>query len=91
MITKDSTTKTRPPRQTPEESRMYNARDLEKEMAWLEKVISVAINLHFANEQAYNATDEIPMPDLSQSPSRYARYIRAYGMGIQEREVLCKS
>lgn len=91
MTKKDSTIKTNPFKQTPEESRTYNAIDLEKEMTWLEKVIEVAINLHFENEQAYSATDEVPMPDLSESPSRYATFIRQYDLGFQERVVLCMS
>ncbi len=62
-----------------------NARDLEQELAWFTQVLDTRFKLYCDEETAYRDVSEIPLPDLSQSDSRYARFVRHYHLSFSER------
>jgi SpoVK/Ycf46/Vps4 family AAA+-type ATPase len=65
-----------------------NARDLEQELAWLAELLDTRFKLFFLQESAYSDVLSIPPPDLEQSSSPYANFIRHYQLAQAERAVL---
>ncbi|WPD22066.1 MAG: hypothetical protein SD837_17905 [Candidatus Electrothrix scaldis] len=67
-----------------------NAVSLERECAWFEQVLNTAISLYFKQEEnpACQAITDIPLPDLSNDQSPYARTILKYNLNFTERAVL---
>jgi len=68
-----------------------NAQILEREIAWLAKVIDTRFNLHFNLESAYDSIYAIPAPNINTDNSTYARILRHFEMNFQERIILILS
>lgn len=68
-----------------------NSRTLEREMRWLSDVISTRMNLRFNQESKYKTIVEVPMPDLSNDTSFYARICLHCQFNYKERIVLALS
>jgi len=65
-----------------------NAYDLEQELAWLAELLDTRFKLFFRQDSAHADVLSIPPPDLSQSTSPYANFIRHYQLTQAERAVL---
>ena len=65
-----------------------NARDLESELEWFERVLDARLRLYFGKECPVSSVSEIPPPDLSRSQSPYARFIQEFDLSFPERIVL---
>lgn len=65
-----------------------NARDLEVELLWFAEVLDVRFRLYFDQECGHGDIFEIPLPDLVDSHSRYARLITDHHFGFAERIAL---
>lgn len=65
-----------------------NARCLQAELAWFERVLQARIALHFGQPAEVADIRELPAPDLSDDASEYARVVRAAGFDFDERLVL---
>ena len=65
-----------------------NAADLEQELAWFVRVLDTRFKLYFAQEAEHRDIFEIAPPDLSQSDSQYARFVRHYDLSFAERTAL---
>jgi len=68
-----------------------NARDVEQELAWLGVLLDTRFKLFFRQEAAYPDVLAIPPPDLGQSGSPYAGFIRHYHLSQAERAALALS
>src|SRR5262245_12133911 len=66
----------------------HNARDLEQELAWLARVIDARFKLYFGHEAAPQSVSEVAPPELGDSPSAYAAFLRHYQFGFAERLAL---
>lgn len=62
-----------------------NAWTLKNEMDWLKRVLDTRMNLYFGRESEYKTIYDVPMPDLTEDPSFYARVIRHYQMSLEDR------
>ena len=60
-------------------------------MRWLSDVISTRMNLRFNQESNYKTIVEVPMPDLSNDNSFYARICLHCQFNYKERIVLALS
>ncbi|SMF97687.1 ATPase family associated with various cellular activities (AAA) [Methylomagnum ishizawai] len=65
-----------------------NARDLEREMAWLAGLLDTRFKRFFRQEPAPAAVTDCVPPDLDGSDSPYAGFLRHYRLGFAERVVL---
>lgn len=65
-----------------------NAHDLEKELAWFAAVLDTRMKLYFVNETEYETIFEVSPPDLSQSVSPYADFLRHYRVSFIERAAI---
>src|SRR5262252_6678058 len=65
-----------------------NARDLEQELAWLARVIDARFKLYFGQPADCKSVFEIAPPDLAQSESAYAGFLRHYQFSFAERAAL---
>jgi hypothetical protein len=65
-----------------------NARALEHELAWFERVLQARISLHFGQPCAVASVAEIAPPDLAADPSDYAQLLRELRLSTDERLVL---
>jgi hypothetical protein len=65
-----------------------NATVLERELAWLEKVIVTRLNLHFEQECEYKSIFEIVPPVHPELDAAYVMFLHNYKMSIAERIVL---
>ncbi|MBA2675284.1 ATP-binding protein [Ramlibacter sp.] len=65
-----------------------NAGALERELAWFDAVLHARISLHFEQECAYAAVEEIAAPALDGDDSDYARLVREFGLDFRERLLL---
>ncbi|MBK8192611.1 MAG: ATP-binding protein [Lewinellaceae bacterium] len=65
-----------------------NARDLERELSWFNRVVDTRLKLYFGQESEFNDVFDIDPPDLSDSESTYAGIVRQYQMTIAERLML---
>lgn len=66
-----------------------NAKDLERELTWFAEVLDARLRLYFKPEETSDRTAasifDIPPPDLSQSNSYYAQFIRQHEFSSGER------
>lgn len=68
-----------------------NAKALELEMNWLNKVIQVRMDLKFRKTTDYKSVKEIPLPNLEKSRSVLAAIIKHLHCGFEERIILALS
>lgn len=68
-----------------------NARDLEQELVWLAQVLETRFKLYFGQEAGVQAVFDIEPPDLRQSNSPYAHFVRHYELAFAERVALILS
>ena len=61
-----------------------NRSDILKDVEWLETLINARINNYLYNEEY----DEIAPPDLSQSETHYANFIKRFQLSIDERKII---
>ncbi len=62
-----------------------NARDLEKELGWFARVLDFRFKDYFGQEDGEEGVFAIAPPDLSDSTSEYAEFIRHYQLSFAER------
>ena len=55
-----------------------NARDLEQEFAWFAQLLDLRFKLYFGQETEYPDIFETIPPDLGESESAYAGFVRHY-------------
>jgi hypothetical protein len=65
-----------------------NARDLERELAWLAAVLDARLRLYFGQEVQVASVRDLPPPDLAGSTSPYALFVRGAELSFAERLVL---
>lgn len=65
-----------------------NARDLEQELAWFARVLDARFKGYFGQEGPAPEVTELAPPDLSGSPSHYARFLDHYRVSFAERVAL---
>jgi hypothetical protein len=65
-----------------------NALDLEKELNWFIQVRDTRFKLYFGQESTFASVLDINPPDLSDSPSLYADFLRTHEMDFMERLML---
>jgi ATPase family associated with various cellular activities (AAA) len=65
-----------------------NARDLERELAWLARVIDARFKLYFGQDAGCKSVFEIAPPPLEEPESAYGRLVRHYQMPFAERVAL---
>ncbi len=68
-----------------------NAQDLELELAWVAQVVDARFKLYFNHEPEVADVFEIEPPDLSASPSAYARFLVHHSPTFAERFTLILS
>ena len=62
-----------------------NARDLEQELAWFSRVLDARIKSYFAQEDALPQEIDLAPPDLGNSESPFASFVRHYKLSFPER------
>ena len=62
-----------------------NAHDLELELAWFTRVLDTRLKLYFGEACEVQNVFDISPPDLADSDSEYARFVRHYQLGFAER------
>ena len=65
-----------------------NARDIEKELAWLRSVVEARLEAHFRKEAGEGGVLDLTPPDLAGSTSEYAGFVRHYRLSFAERLAL---
>lgn len=65
-----------------------NARSLDREIAWLTKVLETRISSYFEQPNPVDSIAEVAPPDLTDDDSPYAELVRRYEMNFDERVVL---
>jgi len=65
-----------------------NARDLEQELGWFRCVLEARFKSHFAEETASGGMLELAPPDLGESKSEYAAFLRHHQPSLAERLAL---
>jgi hypothetical protein len=65
-----------------------NALDLERELDWFAEVLNARLKIYFNSENAPSTIFDSPPPDLSNSGSRYAQFIRQHKLPVAERLVI---
>ena len=65
-----------------------NARDLERELAWLARVIDARFKLYFGQEADSKSVFEIAPPELGEPESSYASFVRHYELPFAERAAI---
>jgi len=65
-----------------------NAAALDRELQWLDEVLSARLALHFGQDCKYQAITDIPLPDLEHDESEYAHLVCEQRFGFDERIVL---
>ena len=65
-----------------------NTRDLERELSWLAQVLDTRFKLYFGHETEQEDIFEITPPDLKDSDSTWASFIRHYEIAFAERLAL---
>ncbi len=84
----DLTTAARLAPAAPANAAHANARCLERELDWFERVLTTRIGAYFETDDPPRAIHDLPPPDLAQDASEYARLVREQGFGFDERLVL---
>jgi AAA+ superfamily predicted ATPase len=67
---------------------VVHAAALDREIRWLDEVLSARLALHFGQECKYRTITDIPAPDLEHHDSAYAHLVREQHFGFDERIVL---
>jgi AAA+ superfamily predicted ATPase len=62
-----------------------NARDLERELAWLARVIDVRFKLYFGQQTEHGSVFEVAPPEFEKPESAYASFMRHYEFSFAER------
>lgn len=65
-----------------------NARDLEGELAWFAGLLEARLHSYFTPGETPAAMPDIPSPDLRNSKSLYAQFVRHYELSLSERLVI---
>lgn len=65
-----------------------NAATLEKEIAWFKAVLAARCDIYFRREGAMEDIRMLTPPDIAAELSEYARLVREYEMGFDERLVI---
>lgn len=65
-----------------------NAYDLEMELAWFARLLDTRFKLYFELEETASDIFAIPPPDLSESGSPYACFVRQHRLNLAERAAL---
>ncbi len=65
-----------------------NARDLERELAWLARVIDARFKLYFGQDAGCGNVFEIAPPELVASDSDYGSFVRHYQLSFAERAAI---
>ncbi|MGX2040185.1 ATP-binding protein [Methylocaldum sp. MU1018] len=65
-----------------------NARDLSRELDWFAEVLDARLKQYFGTGDAVDTIFAIDPPDLGDSASGYARFVRRHELGFPERLVL---
>lgn len=65
-----------------------NARDLERELAWLAQLLDTRFKLYFGEATAAADLFAIAPPELADADSPYAAFVRGHGLGLAERAAL---
>jgi hypothetical protein len=65
-----------------------NADALNRELAWLEQVMNVRLELYFGQDCAYKSIWDIQLPDLKNDNSSYAAFIKQHESSPAERLIL---
>lgn len=65
-----------------------NAATLEKEIAWFKAVLAARCDIYFCRESAIQDIHKLPPPDIAAEQSEYARLVRDYEMGFDERLIV---
>src|SRR5271165_2645483 len=68
-----------------------NARDLEQELAWFAQLLDLRFKLYFGQETEYPDIFETIPPDLAESESAYAAFVRHYNLSFAERAAIILS
>ena len=68
-----------------------NAHDLEQELAWFTRVLDARFKRYFGQEGDVDDVFDIAPPDLSESDSPYAHFVRHYALTFAERMALVLS
>ncbi|MEL7146866.1 MAG: ATP-binding protein [Bacteroidota bacterium] len=67
---------------------LRNAETLQKELEWLNQLISERFSLYFQQQVTSGSLQHIRPPDLSNDTSNYARFVNQYNLNFAERMVL---
>jgi hypothetical protein len=62
-----------------------NARDLEQELDWFTRILDTRFALYFGQESNFNSIEQIEPPDLKDSRSKYADFVRRFKLDFNER------
>lgn len=65
-----------------------NARDIDRELAWLYGVVQARLNIHLGREGAMKSVLDLAPPDLTGSSSEYAGFVCHYRLSFAERLAL---
>lgn len=65
-----------------------NARDLELELNWFAAVLETRLKLYFGKESQTAVIFDLTPPDVRESRSPYAHFVREFGLSFAERIVL---
>jgi len=68
-----------------------NARDLEQEFTWFAQLLDLRLKLYFGQETEYPDIFETIPPDLGESESAYAGFVRHYNLSFAERAAIVLS
>lgn len=65
-----------------------NARDLGRELDWFAALLDLRLKGYFGKENTGASVFDLPPPDLGESRSHYAEFVRHYELSVSERVVL---
>jgi hypothetical protein len=76
------------PGSAPPRSGQVDAATLERELAWLDRVLQARIALHFGQPCEHARVTDIAPPDLRSDASPYAQLVHEFKLGFDERMLL---
>src|SRR5262245_33676915 len=65
-----------------------NARDLERELGWLARVIDARFKLYFGQEAGVKSVFEVAPQEFAEPASAYAGFVRHYDLAFTERAAI---
>lgn len=65
-----------------------NAQDLEQELLWFAQVLDTRFKRYFGQESIHQTVFEVVRPDLTDSPSPYAQFVKQYQLSFADRFLL---